>query len=164
MHLLLCGKQPLQLPPHFWLFFHGWCILKWDLIWSKRLLFFICSHTVAMAKKGKGAATVTGHLPLTSPCRACAAAKTSPTHQTAPHFRRCKWVLQLHPGSCLGGNLLTPPSVRWERGWRQAAGGWARVRVKNGRGWAQNGQIGLAVSDISSPAGVRKLHEYHMLE
>lgn len=28
----------------------------------------------------------------------------------------------------------------------------------------QDGQIGLAVSDISSPAGERKPHEYHMLE
>lgn len=33
-----------------------------------------------------------------------------------------------------------------------------------GGGRVRNGQIGLAASDISSPAGERKPHEYHMLE
>lgn len=81
------------------------------------------------------------------------AAATPPlTRQTTPHFRTCKWAVQLRPASCLGGNLLTPPSVRWEG--TKAGSGWRRKNeCKEWEGGGQNGQIGLAASDTASPAG-----------
>lgn len=93
---------------------------------------FFCSSAFSLRQwRQKKAATVTGHLPLTSPCRV-GSRETSPTHQTASHSRTCKWAPQLHPGSCLGGNLLTLPSVRWEG--MKAGSGWLTKNERKGWG------------------------------
>lgn len=68
---------------------------------------------------------------LDLPMQSSAAEKNPPTRQTAPRFGTCKWAPQLHPGSCLGGNLLTLPSVRWEEGMKAGSG---RLRKNERRG------------------------------
>lgn len=84
-------------------------------------------EVAVIQKQHKASAPVTTHLPLTSPC-------ARQSTQLGQHRNLCDPNRQrlapkhanepdsLHPGLCLGGNPLTPPSVWCDRGRRGREG------------------------------------------